>query len=452
MNKWIPAAIGAAVVVALSAGAWYSGLRAEQAFTEELAKVNAGPALKLELGSYDRGWFRSHGTVKVSFSDPSFAGENDGAPVLFEQPFTVVHGPILWDSAFAFRPAAFGIKSVLDAQPDWPQDFKTILADERVRLTAHVGFGGGTSTRLRIAEGDLQLSNGKLDLQRGDMVVDYDPSDKAMSANFAWPGFVFTSEMGELKVEDMGFDWAGTYYSQNVQIGEGSYHINRISAKQGEMEAFVMNAMKITGKQNLDNSGEKVSSAVDMSLDQVNFLGQEMVKNGSLHLELNNLSMAALQKLDQLNQAAMTPEQMETVFADVMALFQHGAELRIDPLKADIQGQPFSLQLVAKLPQQAADAVVDPMQLFAQAEADLNISASPQLIAAWAPAEFAGFADDQGKVVVQLRQGQILVNGQPYTPGSEDSAYSEDETESLDWAEQEVLEAEAAGYETEEAI
>ena len=451
MNKWIPAAIGAAVVVALSAGAWYSGLRAEQAFTEELAKVNAGPALKLEIGSYDRGWFRSHGTLKVSFSDPSLVAEGDAAPVLFEQPFTVVHGPILWDSAFAFRPAAFGVKSVLEAQPEWPQDFKTILADERVRLTARVGFAGGTSTQLRIADGELQLSNGTLNLQRGDMVIDYDPSDKAMSASFAWPGFVFTSEMGELKVNDMGFDWAGTYYSQNVQIGEGSYHISNISAKQGEMEAFTMNALQLTGKQSLDNSGEKVSSAVDMTLAQVNFLGQQMVKDGSLHLELNNLSMAALQKLDQLNQAALTPEQMETVSTDVMALFQHGAELRLDPLKAEIQGQPFALQLIAKLPQQS-EPLADPMQLFAQAEADLNIHASPQLIAAWAPAEFAGFADDSGKVTVQLRQGQILVNGQPYTPGSDDSSYSESDTETLNWPESEVLEAEAAAYEADESI
>lgn len=447
MKKWIPAAVGAAVVVVLAGGAWYSGLRAEQAFKEELSKVNTGPAVKLELASYDRGWFRSHGSVKVMLAagSPAFA-PGDETPVLFEQPFTVVHGPILWDSAFAFRPAAFGFKAHLDAQPEWPQDFKTILADERVRLTSHVGFGGSSSTRLRIADGDLQLSTGSLSLQRGDLQVDFDPSDKDMSAEFSWPGLLFKSEMGELSMEDMGFQWQGTYYSQNVQIGEGSYHIKKISGKQGETEAFAMTELTAKAKQSLDSSGEKVSSAVDMALAEVMFLGQSMVKDGSLHLELNNLSMAALKKLDELNNAAMTPEQMQTIFTDLMALFEHGAELKIDPLKAQIQGQPFELKVLAKLP--VADSKAsDPMALFQQAEVDLNLNTSAQLLAAWSPVDLSAYANDSGSLAVQLRAGKITINGQPYTPATaeSESEYPED----ADWAEQEVMEAEQAGAEAE---
>ena len=445
MNKWIPAAVGAAVVVALGAGAWYCGLRAEQAFKEELSKVNTGPAIKLELGDYDRGLFRSHGVLKVQFVAP---GEEE-SPVLFEQPFTVVHGPILWDSTFAFRPAAFGFKAHLEAQPEWPADAKTVLADERVRLISHVGFGGGSHTEFRIGEGELQLPSGKLDLQRGVLAVDYDPSDKQMKADFNWPGFVFGSEMGEFKMADMAFQWAGTYYSQNVQIGSGEYRIGSISAKQGEMEAFAMNALTMTGKQDLDSSGEKLSSAVDMKLANVMFMGQEMVKDGKLHLEINNLSLAALKKLDETTGAQMNPEQMDEVFANLSALLQHGVELKIEPLQAQIQGQPFELKLLAKLPP-AEGEVDNPMLLMQSAEADLNVSTSSTLLAMWAPAEIAALADESGKIAVQLRQGQLTVNGQPYTPGAGDAAADAEYTEEADWADQEVLEAEQAAYEDQE--
>lgn len=444
MNKWIPAAVGAAVVVALGAGAWYSGVRAEQAFKEELVKVNTGPAIKLELADYDRGLFRAKGILKVKFTAPG----HDEEPVLFEQPFTVVHGPILWDTAFAFRPAAFGFKTHLDAQPEWPADFKTILADERVRLTSHVGFGGGSSTRLVIESGELQLSSGTLDLKQGELRVDYDPSDKAMTGDFVWPGFVFNSEMGALTVADMGFNWAGTYYSQNVQIGEGEYHIGEISAKQGEMEAFTMNALRLTGKQSLDASGEKVSSAVDMTLDVVRFMGQEMVKDGNLRLEINNLSMAALKKLDETNANEMTPEQMENLFADLSALLQHGVELKVAPLKAQIQGQPFMLTLLAKLPA-VEGPIENPMLLMQQAEADLDVNTSAALLSMWAPEDIAALADGSGSLKVQLRQGQFTVNGQPFVPGADSE---QADTEQVDWADEAVLEAEQAGYETEEGI
>lgn len=437
MKKWIPGAIGAAVVVALAASAWYTGLKAEQAFKEELAKANTGPAFKLEVANYDRGWFRSHGVLKLVMTDAALT-DGSTSPTLFEQPFTVVHGPILWDTAFAFRPALFGFKAHLEAQPDWPQDIKNALADERVRLTSRVGFTGSSSTHLRIADGDLQLSTGSLTLQRGDLHVDYDPSDKDMSAEFVWPGLLFKGEMGEVSLEGMGFEWSGTYYSQNVQVGSGSYHIDKIQAKQGEMEAFALNALRLSASQSLDASGEKVSSSVDMTLANVLFLGQEMVKDGSLHLELNNLSMAALKKLDQQNSGEMTPEQMETLLADLMKLFEHGAELKIDPMKAQIQGQPFELKLLAKLPA-ASTETSDPMALFQQAEADLNINTSAQLLAAWAPEEFAGYAGDSGSLAVQLRGGNVTINGQPYVPGSADEAADEEAySEDADWSEDDL--------------
>jgi len=452
MKKWIPAALAAGAVIALGASSWYCGLRAEQAIRQQLAEFNAGPAFKLELGSYQRGLFRSQASVKVSFVSayPAFAS-GEQSPTLFEHAFTVIHGPILWDSAFAFRPAAFAIKTHLDAQPDWPQDFKTALVDERVRLTSRVGFMGATSSHLRIADGELQLSSGTLHLHRGDLQVDYDPSDKSMTADFNWPGLQFKSEMGELDLKDMGFHWAGTYYSPNIQIGNGDYHLGSIRAKQGEAEAFAMNHLKMAAKQALDSAGKNLNSAVDMALADVTFLGEEMLKNGSLHLELNNLPMAALQKLDEHNTAAdLSADQMQTVLTDVVALFQHGAELKIDPLKAQLQGQPLELTLLAKLPVATADTGADLMALFQQAEVDMTINAGADLLAAWAPADMLALAEQSGKpgqLIVQVRQGKFTVNDQPYEFSS-----ASNEAESSDWADDAVREAEQNESSEQDAI
>lgn len=441
MKKWIPAAIGAAVLVALGAGAWYSGLRAEQAFRDELPNINTGPALQLELARYDRGLFRSEGVLAVRFVTLAEAE----SPVLFEQPFTVVHGPLLWDSSFGFRPAAFGLKAQLQAQPDWPADLKAVLADDRVELLSRTGFDGSNHTRLHIADGELQLAAGTLALQAGELSVDYDPASKAMQADFTWPGFHLRGEQGELQLDELGFHWAGTYYSRNVQIGQGDYHLNALTAKQGEQEMFALRTLTASGQQSLDSSGEKLSSNVDLALAGVRFMGQDMVKDGTLHLELNNLSMAALKQLDELNSAELGPDQMPQVLTSLTALFEHGAELKIAPLSAQIQGQPFLLTLLAKLPAAATTGAdpepANPLQLFQQAELDLDVAAAPALLAMWAPAELAGLADAEGKLVVRLRQGEFRVNGQPYVPGAQASEADGD------WADQAVLDAEQAGEE-----
>ncbi|NQD36031.1 DUF945 family protein [Permianibacter sp. IMCC34836] len=438
MKKWIPVAAAAAVVVTLSASAWYCGLRAEQALQQQLASMQTNPAIKLELANYERGLFRSHGALRIRLLGADSALTGSDSPVLFEQPFTVVHGPILWDSAFAFRPAAFGVKTQLHAQPEWPQDFKTILADERVRLISRIGFTGATHTQLRIAEGDLQLSTGTLALQRGELQVDYDPSDKAMVADLTWPGLHFSNETGTLEMADMGFHWAGTYYSQNLQIGSGDYHLGKVSAKQGEMDAFTLTQLQLSAKQGLDPSGEQVNSAVDMKLAGVNFIGQEMVKDGSMHLEINKLSVSALQNLDKHNGANMTPEQLQNMFGDLMALFQHGAELKIEPLTATVQGQPLQLNLLARMPVADANAPVsDPSALFQQTEIDLNLKAAQPLLAAWAPAELIALMEQSGQqdaLVVKVRAGQITVNGLPYASDSstaDDSDATMDDSEEL---------------------
>ena len=74
----------------------------------------------------------------------------------------------------------------------------------------------------------------------------------------------------------------------------------------------------------------------------------------------------------------------------------------------------------------------------------------PISAAMWAPAEIAALADESGKIAVQLRQGQLTVNGQPYTPGAGDAAADAEYSEEADWADQEVLEAEQAAYEDQE--
>ncbi len=422
-------AAGAVTGIALTAAAWYAGGQAEQALRAQLPNLQVEPTLHLELADYERGLFRSQAVLVVRFADPDSMPAEFAEPLSFRQPFTVVHGPILWDSAFAFRPAAFGIKSHLDAQPDWPADLKTLLADERLRLAARIGFDGSSSTRLIIDKGDLQLTAGQLLLERGELQFDFDPADRHLVGDFNWPGFQLSGDQGDLHLRDMRFHWAGSYFSQNLQLGAGEYQIAEIRASQAGQEAFVLSELKVSGEQKLDASGEQVSSVADLTLADVSFMGQPVIHDGLLHMELNKLSVAALKKLDaQPPTTTVASTDFDAMIADFMALFEHGAEFKIDPLRAEVQGEPVHLTLLATLPPSTTVSPTEPMQLFEQAAVDLTLKASPTWLAAWTPIEWQqqlaiDAADDS--LIVSVRNGVITVNGKPWQ--NPDAELSDDE-------------------------
>ncbi len=435
----IALAAGAVLAAGFTGAAWYSGVQAEQALRAQLPELQVGPTLQLELADYDRGLFRSTALLTIRFADPDAILADGSETLSFSQPFTVVHGPVLWDSAFAFRPAAFGIKPHLAAQPDWPADLKTLLADERLRVTASIGFDGSSQTRLRIEAGELQLSDGELVLERGDLQFDFDPADRRLVGDFRWPGFTLRAEQGELQLRDMRFHWAGSYFSQNLQLGAGEYQIAEIRASQAGQDAFLLTDFKISGEQKLDASGEQVSSVADLTLADVSFLGQPMIHDGLLHLELNKLSVAALKKLDakQLD-ADPANTDFDAMVADFMALFEHGAEFKIDPLRAEIQGEPVHLTLLASLPPSATVSPTEPMKLFEQATIDLTLKASPAWLAAWTPAEWqqqlaSESADDT--LTVSVRSGAITVNGKLWQDANAETGDEEMPVEFLDGAE-----------------
>lgn len=432
-------AAGAVTGITLTAAAWYAGAQAEQALRAQLPSLQVEPTLQLELADYDRGLFRSQAVLVVRFADPDALPAEPGESISFNQPFTVVHGPILWDSAFAFRPAAFGIKTHLEAQPDWPADLKTLLAEQRLRLAARIGFDGSSSTRLVIEKGDLQLTAGQLLLERGELQFDFDPADRRLVGDFRWPGFQFSGEQGELQLRDMRFHWAGTYFSQNLQLGAGEYHVAEIRASQAGQDAFLLSEFKVSGEQKLDASGEQVSSIADLTLADVSFMGQPVIHDGLLHLELNKLSVAALKKLDaQAPAATGANTDFDAMIADFMALFEHGAEFKIDPLRADVQGEPVHLTLLASLPPSATVSPTEPMQLFEQAAVDMTLKASPAWLAAWLPVEWqeqlsAEAANDT--LTVSVRNGAITVNGKAWQNPSAELSDDEMPVEFLDGSE-----------------
>lgn len=425
MKKWIWAALPAVILGGYTSVAVYSGSKAEEELKSQLAQLNLGQELTLEWAKYDRGIFSSKVVLDVIFTPK----ENDS---MFRHsiPMKVVHGPLLMDTAFAFRPAMFGIKGALISREDWPQDVKAFLADDRVHFETFVTWGGKNMIEFTVDGGELALSLGKLELSELYASANYNLSDKTYSARGNWDGLELQGLMGEVSVKNWTMDWSGTMYDLQTGEGEGFYKLESVKTTQAGKETFAVSDLVMSAKNTLTDERRQMNMDLGVTLGQVNAQGQNLVSNLVFDLSMNKLSVAGFKALNELSKQGEDLADPSALMGDIgRQLLEYSPDIQAKLIADQIMQQPVLVNANIVLPNMNEGFNPEWMNGIAfkmDGKVPLMLLTMSGMPMDLVSAIGKGETDAKGtSFILEWKDGGLMLNGAPFQAStSDDSEYS----------------------------
>lgn len=359
--------LAAAIAVATTAGAWYTGkqLPAELARSvamgnEELKKalVGNGGAMTIELVSLDQRFFTSTAHYRLKAENVQ-VGEVD--TLNFEVGVTdqIEHGPFPWSRVKALKlmPVLATSNSVLD-KDDFTSGWYAAAGDKPpVTAQVSLGYGGSVDSDIHLAPVTLKEGEEKaLDFSGMQLQLLSDRDGKAVQihGNAGHLELNFVDErQAPVKLVLNGFKAGGKLTETGhdmVYVGNFDLALAEAQATFGpQQEVLVLKDLQQNNLYNAEGEAkDKLSGRLEYKVGDISYAGRK-VGSGEAVLTMKSIDIPAMQalmewyqtQLPQMQQAAaageapaldMTPEEQAKVQGDLQRLLVAKPQVAVEKL------------------------------------------------------------------------------------------------------------------------
>lgn len=314
----------------------FIGAKGEQTIRELYQQANQNPNIKFEIVEYNRKWFSSDFTLKLSMVSPVAPQMN-----LFDLTINnhLQHGPLLWTA----KGLGLGlVDTVYDIEI--PADLETEIkeltsTDDIANASSRMSFDGSTESFITINKISIAKDNVTAKIEPGYFETGFD-MDGRVTLDGSWDGMNFNEgaasvTIGQLKTSLDQTSITGDLFGANA-LFEGDASIKLATVKvinQNPMESVDIEGIGITSNSEFDN--DVANFSVALGVDKVAAAGQEFTKL-IYDLSFEKINKAGLLAMnEQLNQASNAADPtliLQKLQETLPLLIESGPVLRINKI------------------------------------------------------------------------------------------------------------------------
>lgn len=463
--KKIILAVVVAIVAALGAAPYWFGMQAEKTYTALLQNLKDAHGATVVETRYQRGWLGASADTVIQFRQ---------LPVPLSFSHRIGHGPFpvddLMRGEFTLRPIQASFQTTVF--PRFEVEARGGVKIALLEATTRVGLSGESESRVNLpAYKSPPDQPARFEWQGMSGNLRFSPDLKRVAGTLSAPGLTLSGGGNDvaLKTLEASFNLNESRYG--ISVGDMSASIATFEVQGGE-DAAPWTATGLVVSNMTRETGDNIQSTLRAELKKMGTGGGTY---GPLlfELQLRNLDAAALKQWrDQMEKTPTTPAEGEAPTAAgpgaflqlVTALAKKSPEAEITKLNLKTPDGELQGQAKLVLDGRSKDIGDNPMAWLAalEGEAGLSIPASlvkalvvveirtelaalqaqgkmqaltddqvgevvakalPERLPQWAEAKRLVADGDNYKLKAALKQGEITLNGQPFTwPGLTPSA------------------------------
>ena len=303
---------------------WGMGLFTEYKFKELINVINSDPSFKVENTTYQRGWFTTTVTTKLSLQQKT----DPQTPQQFNFNTTIFHGPVvirkgLLQPLVALLHTQLNLdiaqNAILNRAPD---------AGPIGTITTAFKFEG--STRINIGSPPLtwEIPNHNLKWLGARIIIEFSPTFDQIHALFNFSGLEINTPTYSFQTTGLTGEYNSNEDNSAIWPGNRKLKIKNFSIKQTntppiEFYGLDLDSLTVTNQ-------KSISIKLNAKLDTLNILNNTFTNN-TLLLEFNEFDKASLLALQQyLNELKnnQTPEDLTT--NKIAAILNEGGRININ--------------------------------------------------------------------------------------------------------------------------
>ncbi|MFA9461801.1 YdgA family protein [Thiohalorhabdus methylotrophus] len=380
--------VAGALVVLGGAGAavpYFTGMRAEQAFRENLRSVSEHPQVDLRLVRYERHWLGAEAESELTV-------ESGGERITMHLGHQIVHGPTPTNPALArvtTTPALEG-----EARKAAAHYF-----GERAPLTADLTIGLGGNQRLVLSSPAFKGSpRGAPDtrVQWGGLSGEGRFHGGEGSLRLKVPELRVSDDKGRLRLQDVALRSDFRRHAPDLWLGDSTLSAAHFEMALPDADADALHHLELaeldyTQQAELSEDGDSLTLAGELRAEQAR-TDDRKLRDARLGVELRRLDAAAYQEISRrfraldtgnLSEEAMAAEGL-AIFREMLPRFLDSSpELALTELSFKAPGGDFRGTARARYTgdgRKAQRALDDPAVLLQELEAEAEIRAGKSLV------------------------------------------------------------------------
>lgn len=401
MKKWLSLlSVFVVLVIVLLAGYYAMGVGTEITLKRNITLLNrsngqSNNSVAVAIESYQRGWFRSHATLKWTLTVPDPSSEDllhrtvmtPHKVYTFEVPLDIYHGPLMWvDSKLLF---GFGYaKTHMGLPAGYEKELDTVYNFKPKKLTYDINILVSFLNKTTI---QLKVPNYKLLAKKGN---DY----------FQWLGLETAIEVsgdkqrlqGDLALD--GFSWFKNGIQGSLGAVTGEYDIHKelgclyigkaqislpslVVSKQDQEILHITNA-QLSSKSDIQKG--LFNSSISASVSNLAW-ADNVYSNGALDLSFENFDADVLAAINRkLNETQRISQSGQSIIwsllPDLPALLTKGAQLNMSNFTFTMPDGHVKADATLSLPN---EVMTNPFQLLQKINGMSHLRVSPSVITNW---------------------------------------------------------------------
>lgn len=307
----------AALGVAWTAGAWFTGKQMEARFADMIAETNAQlnrtapeAALALSYQNYQRGLFSSHlQLILQPVPGKESPWLKPGQQVVFNE--SVDHGPFPFAQLKSFNllPAMASVSSTLVNNEVSKPLFDAAKGKSPFSAETRVGYTAATDSRIILEPLNYEVEGEKLAFSGGTLRMQADREGKALalSGEIKHGDFDTLNEYNQrvqLSFSNLKTDGTSEMTDFAERIGSQKLSLDKLTIAIEGQQMAVIEGMNLDGASTLSSDRKAINTRLDYVLNSLKLQSQDM-GSGRLSLKLDKLDGEAWHQFNQQYQAQM---------------------------------------------------------------------------------------------------------------------------------------------------
>jgi uncharacterized protein YdgA (DUF945 family) len=318
MKKYLlPIVIIVAVTISIMIGAPFAtGIMAEKQYHAMIGANLLKPLARLESRSFERGLFSSRASTFIEITDPALhealadelgRDENGKRGILVHHHLS--HGPLIFGDRqgvdFAIARATHRIE-----QNDSDQNSESV---DLFQFESRLHFDGSQAVEMGSREISTTNEKSTITLMPVSITFVTDKNYRTLKGNGDWKGMISENSRGEkVSVSGTGLEFdvkkSGEMWLGNISLTQDSITLNSTD------KSLQMDGLKVETRASEHGADRLIDFTAQMSLQQAK-TADKSFGPGELSLAFNNIPATALERLNAIQQRAMSTSSSGQAYA-----------------------------------------------------------------------------------------------------------------------------------------